>query len=102
LGGLSFEKMGVENDYFKLRGGQLSEVDNGRFNVTKQEKDRHFFKVPVLRNVELTHPYFHDGAVAKLEDAVRIMAKVQRDKDFTNDEVNKVVAFLKTLTGNHE
>jgi cytochrome c peroxidase len=100
LGGLSFEKMGVKNDYFKLRGGQLSEVDNGRFNVTKQEKDRHFFKVPVLRNVELTPPYFHDGSVTKLEDAVRIMAKVQRDKDLTNDEVNKIVAFLKTLTGN--
>jgi cytochrome c peroxidase len=100
LGGLSFEKMGVKNDYFKLRGGQLSEVDNGRFNVTKQEKDRHFFKVPVLRNVELTPPYFHDGSVAKLEDAVRIMAKVQHDKDFTNEEVNKVTAFLKTLTGN--
>jgi cytochrome c peroxidase len=100
LGGLSFEKMGVKNDYFKLRGGQLSEVDNGRFNVTKQEKDRHFFKVPVLRNVELTPPYFHDGSVTKLEDAVRIMAKVQRDKDFTNEEVNKVTAFLKSLTGN--
>ena len=99
LGGLSFEKMGVKNDYFKLRGGQLSEVDNGRFNVTKQEKDRYFFKVPVLRNVELTSPYFHDGSVTKLEDAVRMMAKVQRDKNFTNDEVNKVVAFLKTLTG---
>jgi cytochrome c peroxidase len=100
LGGLSFEKMGVKNDYFKLRGGQLSEVDNGHFNVTKQEKDRHFFKVPVLRNVELTQPYFHDGSVTKLEDAVRIMAKVQRDKDFTNEEVNKVTTFLKSLTGN--
>jgi len=102
FGGLSFEKMGVKKDYFKLRGGQLTEVDNGRFNVTKLEKDRHFFKVPVLRNVELTSPYFHDGSVAKLEDAVRIMAKVQRDKEFTNDEVNKVVAFLKTLTGKYQ
>ena len=102
LGGLSFEKMGVKKDYFKLRGGQLTEVDNGRFNVTKLEKDRHFFKVPVLRNVELTSPYFHDGSVAKLDDAVRIMAKVQRNKEFTNDEVNKVVAFLKTLTGKYQ
>lgn len=102
FGGLSFEKMGVKKDYFKLRGGQLTEVDNGRFNVTKLEKDRHFFKVPVLRNVELTSPYFHDGSVAKLDDAVRIMAKVQRNKEFTNDEVNKVVAFLKTLTGKYQ
>jgi len=102
LGGLSFEKMGVKKDYFKLRGGQLAEVDNGRFDVTKLEKDRHFFKVPVLRNVELPSPYFHDGSVAKLDDAVHIMAKVQRDKEFTHDEVNKVVAFLKTLTGKYK
>lgn len=102
LGGLSFEKMGAKQDYFKLRGGQLTEADNGRFNVTKQEKDRHFFKVPTLRNVELTHPYFHDGSVASLEDTVRIMAKVQSDKDFTDQETAKVVAYLKTLTGEYK
>lgn len=102
LGGLSFEKMGAKQDYFKLRGGQLTEADNGRFNVTKQEKDRHFFKVPTLRNVELTYPYFHDGSVVGLEDAVRIMAKVQSDKDFTGQEIAKVVAYLKTLTGEYK
>lgn len=102
LGGLSFEKMGVKQDYFKLRGGPMTKVDNGRFNVTKQEKDRHFFKVPVLRNVELTFPYFHDGSVDSLAEAVRIMGKVQLDKTFTGDEIAKIVAFLKTLTGEYK
>jgi cytochrome c peroxidase len=102
LGGLSFEKMGVKQDYFKLRGGQLTEADNGRFNVTKQEKDRHFFKVPVLRNIELTYPYFHDGSVDNLSDAVRVMAKVQQDRNFTQEEIDKIVAFLKTLTGEYK
>ncbi|UOA07384.1 cytochrome c peroxidase [Methylobacter sp. S3L5C] len=102
LGGLSYEKMGVKQDYFKLRGGKLTDVDNGRFNVTKQEKDRYFFKVPLLRNIELTHPYFHDGSVDNLADAVRIMGKVQVDKDFTGDEIGKIVAFLKTLTGEYK
>jgi len=101
LGGLSFEKMGVKQDYFKLRGGQPTEADNGRFNVTKQEKDRHFFKVPVLRNIELTHPYFHDGSVNDLNEAVRIMGQVQRGKNFSDDEIGKIVAFLKTLTGEY-
>ena len=101
VGGLSFEKMGVKQDYFKLRGGQLTEADNGRFNVTKEEKDRHFFKVPILRNVEITYPYFHDGSVNNLNDAVRIMGQVQRNKNFNDTEINNIVSFLKTLTGTY-
>jgi len=102
VGGLSYEKMGVKQDYFKLRGSQLTDADNGRFNVTKDEKDRHFFKVPVLRNVELTFPYFHDGSVGNLSDAVRIMGKVQKNKEFTEEEINNIVAYLKTLTGEYK
>ena len=102
LGGISFEKMGVKQDYFKLRGGQLTDVDNGRFNVTHQEKDRHFFKVPVLRNIALTFPYFHDGSVNDLSEAVRMMAKVQLNKTFTDEEIGKIVTFLKTLTGEYK
>lgn len=101
VGGLSFEKMGVKQDYFKLRGGQITEADNGRFNVTKEEKDRHFFKVPILRNVEITYPYFHDGSVNNLNDAVRIMGQVQRNKNFNDTEINNIVSFLKTLTGTY-
>ena len=102
LGGLSFEKMGRKQNYFQQRGGALTEADNGRFNVTKQENDLHLFKVPTLRNVELTFPYFHDGSVATLEEAVKIMARVQHDKDLSKDEVDKIVAFLKTLTGEYQ
>jgi len=102
LGGLSFEKMGVKRGYFKMRGGETTEADNGRFNVTKQEQDRHFFKVPTLRNIELTHPYFHDGSVASLTDAIRIMGEVQLDKTFTDAEIDKLAAFLKTLTGEYK
>jgi cytochrome c peroxidase len=102
LGGASFEKMGAKRDYFKLRGSEMTEADNGHFNFTKQEKDRYFFKVPVLRNIEQTAPYFHDGSVTNLADVVRIMAQVQRDKELTNEEVNKIVAFLKTLTGEYK
>ncbi|MFM8341751.1 MAG: cytochrome c peroxidase [Methylomonas sp.] len=102
LGGLSFEKMGHKQNYFKQRGGPLTEADNGRFNVTKQEQDRHLFKVPTLRNVELTYPYFHDGSVSTLKDAVKIMAGVQRDKQLNDHEVDDIVAFLKTLTGEYK
>jgi len=101
LGGLSYEKMGVKEDYFAMRGGDLTEVDNGRFNVTKNEIDRHAFKVPVLRNVELTYPYFHDGSVNELSEAVRIMGVTQLGKHFSEDDIQKMVSFLKTLTGNY-
>lgn len=102
LGGLSYEKMGVKQDYFAIRGSELTEVDNGVFNVTKKEADRYFFKVPVLRNVELTYPYFHDGSVKSLSEAVRIMGKVQVDKTFSDEQVSQLVSFLKTLTGEYE
>jgi cytochrome c peroxidase len=101
LGGMSYEKMGRQEDYFKLRGGSITEVDNGRYNVTKNESDRHFFKVPNLRNVELTYPYFHDGSASTLQEAVKTMALVQAGKDLKEAEVEDIVAFLKTLTGKY-
>lgn len=102
VGGLSYEKMGAAEDYFKLRGRKPAEVDNGRFNVTKKEEDRHFFKVPTLRNVEFTYPYFHDGTVDSLEEAVDIMARVQRGVKLKQGEIDDIVAFLKTLTGDYQ
>ncbi len=101
LGGLSFEKMGIKQDYFKIRANDLTEADNRRFNVTGKEKDRHVFKVPVLRNIEITYPYFHDGTVNDLSEAVRIMGAVQLGKNFSEEKIHKIVAFLKTLTGEH-
>jgi cytochrome c peroxidase len=68
-------------------------------DVTKSNQDRFMFKVPTLRNVELTYPYFHDGAAKTLPDAVELMGQLQLGKTFTAQENADIVAFLKTLTG---
>lgn len=73
--------------------------DLGRYEVTKAEADKHMFRVPTLRNVALTAPYFHNGSVQTLPEAVKIMAKVQLNKDLQENEVTELVAFLKNLTG---
>ena len=101
LGGQSFELMGRRADYFADRG-TLTDADNGRFSVTQREQDRFRFKVPTLRNVALTFPYFHDGSQETLEQAVRSMAKYQTRRPFTDQEVEKVVKFLHTLTGEYQ
>ena len=74
-------------------------VDQGRFEATKEEADRFVFKVPMLRNVADTAPYFHDGNVIGLEQAVRVMLKVQVGKQLRDYEVKNIVAFLKALSG---
>lgn len=73
--------------------------DLGRFEVTKDEADKHLFKVPTLRNIALTAPYFHNGAVATLDEAVRVMAKTQLNRDLSDAEAADLVAFLNSLTG---
>jgi len=73
--------------------------DQGRYGVTKQKTDKHFWRVPTLRNIALTAPYFHNGAVPTLEEAVRVMAKTQLNKDLTKEQVQDLVAFLNALTG---
>lgn len=73
--------------------------DSGRFEVTKVEADKHMWRVPTLRNIALTAPYFHNGSVGTLDEAVRVMAKTQLNKDLADAEVLNIVAFLKTLTG---
>lgn len=99
LGGQMFQKMGLVRDYFALRGGELTEADQGRFNFTRVESDRHFFKVPTLRNVTQTGPYFHDGSQADLASAVRIMGQVQLNLELTDAQVADIVAFLGALDG---
>ncbi len=99
LGGTMYQRMGLLHDYFQERGTPETDADQGRFNVTHDEADRHKFKVPTLRNVELTAPYFHDGSQAELASAVRIMAHVQLNRDLTDAEVSDLVAFLRSLTG---
>lgn len=98
-GGGMYQKMGLVKDYFADRGGELTDADLGRYNVTKNPVDKHFFKVPTLRNVELTAPYLHDGSQDTLEKTVRVMGTYQLGRDLTDEQVANLVAFLKSLTG---
>ncbi|MGZ5059464.1 MAG: cytochrome-c peroxidase [Methylobacter sp.] len=97
VGGSSFQKFGVFEDYWKQTGTKV--IDEGRFAETKNPADKFFFKVPGLRNAAMTPPYFHDGSVATLAQAVRIMSKVQLNKDLTEEQINDLVSFLSSLTG---
>jgi cytochrome c peroxidase len=98
VGGNMYQKLGVMAPYFADRG-HITKADRGCFNVTGDPQDMYMFKVPSLRNVELTPPYFHDGSAATLPDAVRMMAKYQLGRHLTDQEVDSIVEFLKTLTG---
>jgi cytochrome c peroxidase len=102
LGGESYELMGLRQHYFEARGLTLTEEDNGRFKQTQDERDRHRFKVPGLRNIELTWPYYHDGTRQTMDEAVRDMAKYQCDVELSDAEAASVVAFLRTLTGEYQ
>jgi cytochrome c peroxidase len=98
VGGNMFEKLGIVRDYFADRG-HISKADLGRFNTTGDEQDRYEFKVPSLRNVARTAPYFHDGSARTLEDAVKIMAKYQLGRELSDSEVHRIVQFLESLNG---
>ena len=102
LGGETYELMGLRRHYFEDRGMELTEEDNGRYKQTMEERDRHRFKVPGLRNVELTWPYYHDGTRATLSEAVADMAIYQSGVELTEEENAAIVAFLRTLTGEFE
>lgn len=93
VGGNSYQKMGVVAPY------KASSPAEGRVAVTGKDADRFNFKVPTLRNVEMTYPYFHDGGAATLTQAVDVMGKLQLGKQFSAEENASIVAFLKTLTG---
>lgn len=93
VGGTSFQKMGIVEPY------QTKNDAIGLAGVTGKDADRFKFKVPTLRNVELTYPYFHDGEAETLTEAVDIMGRLQLGRKFTDEENAKIVAFLKTLTG---
>jgi cytochrome c peroxidase len=97
VGGGMYQKFGVVEQYWKATGSK--EIDKGRFDVTKNPADTYVFKVPSLRNVAMTPPYFHDGSVATLSEAVRIMARVQLGKTLNDEQVTHIVAFLDSLTG---
>ena len=101
LGGNLFQKVGIFADYFASRGN-LREIDFGRFLDTGAQHDLFVFRVPSLRNVAVTAPYFHDGSMAQLEDAVRKMGEIQLGERLTNEEVALIVQFLHSLTGEYK
>ncbi|CAK8723707.1 Cytochrome c peroxidase [Candidatus Electrothrix aarhusensis] len=93
MGGSSFQKMGVMEEY------KAKSPAEGRMAVTGKDEDRFAFKVPTLRNVELTYPYFHDGEAGTLTEAVDVMGRLQLGAKFTDEQNAQIVAFLKSLTG---
>jgi cytochrome c peroxidase len=103
VGGNSYFKMGLVADYFAAREkagrGAVNELDQGKFLQSKVETDRHVFRTAPLRNVELTAPYFHDGSVATLDEAVQLMARHQLGKELPADERKFIASFLRSLTG---
>ena len=97
LGGSKLQKFGVVKEYWSETGSAKPDV--GRFAATKKEEDRFVFRVPMLRNVAKTAPYFHDGSVETLDRAVRIMASVQLGRQLDDATVGDIVSFLESLTG---
>jgi len=93
VGGTSFQKMGIVEPF------KTTSTAEGRSAVTGKDADRLNFKVPTLRNVELTYPYFHDGSADTLAQAVTTMGRLQLGRTFSDTETTQIVAFLKTLTG---
>ncbi len=100
VGGNLFQKFGVFGNYFADRGN-INNQDYGRFNITKNEDDRYVFKVPSLRNITLTPPYFHDGSAPNLEAAIGIMAKYQLGREISSKNIKLIIEFLQTLTGEY-
>lgn len=100
IGGNVFERFGVLRDVFADRG-HSNNADLGRFNVTGREQDRYVFRVPSLRNVALTAPYFHDGSATSLEQAVGVMARYQLGRELDAKDRDLLVLFLRSLTGEY-
>lgn len=92
IGGGSYQKFGAVKPY-------QHQKDEGRFEVTRNKEDKFKFKVPLLRNISKTYPYFHDGKVWDLKEAVQIMGKTQLGKDISDNDALDIVAFLDSLTG---
>ena len=97
FGGNLYQKFGVTKNYWEATGSKTK--DEGRSAITKNESENYFFKVPSLRNVTHTYPYFHDGSIWDLKQAISIMGELQLGKKLTEAEVNDIAAFLESLTG---
>jgi cytochrome c peroxidase len=97
VGAHSFQKFGLQGDYWEHTRSE--KIDEGRYTVTKEDADKFVFRVASLRNIEKTAPYFHDGSIDTLEEAVRVMFMVQLGRELTDEETTSLVAFLQSLTG---
>lgn len=97
LGGQTYQKFGVYGDYWVETKSE--NIDIGRAEVTENVDEQHFFKVPGLRNITKTYPYFHDGSVRDLKEAIRIMGKLQLNKEMSAEEIEDMAAFFDALTG---
>lgn len=91
IGGNIMQKIGILEKF--------NTDDYGLYNITKNEEDKYYFKVPSLRNIELTSPYFHDGRVNTLDEAVKVMLQLQVGFPLEEENIENIVKFLKTLTG---
>ena len=100
IGGNIFQRFGIMGDYFADRGN-ITRADLGRYNVTGREEDRFVFKVPSLRNVAVTAPYFHDGNAETLDDAIGAMGHYQLERDLSEEDRRYIAAFLESLTGEY-
>ncbi|MDT8375606.1 MAG: cytochrome-c peroxidase [Mariprofundaceae bacterium] len=100
VGGNMFQTFGIMGDYFADRGN-ITRADLGRYNVTGLEEDRHLFRVPSLRLVTLTAPYFHDGSARTLHDAIEVMARYQLGRKIGDEDKQLIVEFLQTLVGEY-
>ncbi|MCU7834529.1 MAG: cytochrome-c peroxidase [gamma proteobacterium symbiont of Taylorina sp.] len=97
IGGNMFQKLGGVKNYFANQKSSIADL--GRFNVTGREEDRHVFKVPGLRNVAVTPPYFHNGSIKTLEEAVKIMGEAQLGRELSVQDIKLITSFLQSLTG---
>jgi len=97
LGGSMLQKFALFGNYWELTGSK--KIDYGLFQETGDESDKFMFYVPMLRNVEKTAPYFHDGSVTDLAKAIKIMGKTELNKDLSDEQAADIVMFLNTLTG---
>lgn len=97
LGGNSLQKFGVYYNYWEYTNS--AHIDKGLATQTGKDLDMYIFKTPSLRNIAETGPYLHDGSVSDLKEVIKIMGKVQLDKDLSDSEVENIAAFLNTLTG---
>lgn len=99
IGGDMFAEIGIFHDYFKDRGGPITDADNGLYQITKKESDRYVFKIPSLRNIAITAPYMHDGSVKTLNEAVYMMGYYELGIKIPPKDVDAITAFLNSLTG---